>query len=562
MNTPALHGQTMTFRIAFCGLLTALFTAIGSPQAGGFRHGQESETAGIGTSGGGAAGEEAAAGRAASDTLPGDVMAPWEGGRAYFSSWSHGPSTDVRFFPIAVWLQSPENKATATEYKRIGINTHIGLWEGPTEAQLSAIASLQTTVLCDQNPVGLGSTRNGVITAWTHQDEPDNAQGGTQDPVPIPEVIGRYEEMKASDPSRPVYLNLGQGVACDAWYGRGNRTNHPEDYAEYSRGADILSFDTYPMNVYPLPNSAAPWFRAFHNAVAQDIGFVAKGVDSLRKWTGYAKPVWAWIECTNIDGDPRYALTPGIVKSEVWMAIIHGAGGIGYFCHQFSPTFIEAGLLANPQMRDAVSAVNAQITSLAAVLNTQSVENGITSVSVNPGIRVDAMVKRSGGNTTVFAVAMRPGRTTATFTLRGFTGNSTAEAVGEDRNLSVTDGVFRDEFQDYGVHIYKIPNPAGTGPDGGNPPAGESLQQNYPNPFNRSTAIRYSIRGRTQACRVTLKVLDLLGCETAVLVDGEQPNGDYRAEFIPDRFGLSSGIFICSLQAGGQSYRKKMLYIQ
>ena len=50
----------------------------------------------------------------------GDTFLPWEGGPAYYAQWSHGPSSDPSFFPIAVWLQSPGN---APAYAAIGINT-------------------------------------------------------------------------------------------------------------------------------------------------------------------------------------------------------------------------------------------------------------------------------------------------------------------------------------------------------------------------------------------------------------------------------------------------------
>ena len=74
--------------------------------------------------------------------------------------------------------------------------------------------------------------------------------------MPPQVIIDGYKAMVAADATRPVYLNLGQGVAADTWYGRGNRTNHPEDYPLDSQGADILSFDTYPMNVFTVPDSA------------------------------------------------------------------------------------------------------------------------------------------------------------------------------------------------------------------------------------------------------------------------------------------------------------------
>jgi len=504
----------------------------------------------------------AAAAQVCSDYLPGDVLEPWEGGPVYYESWSNGPSKGKEFFPVAVWLQNPENAWAAIAYKNMGINTHVGLWEGPTESQLSAVAALGTTAVCDQNATGLHSVHAGVIRAWLHQDEPDNAQGGTQDPVPVTEIVDRYNRMKGNDPSRPVYLNFGQGVACDAWYGRGNRTNHPEDYAAYSEGADILSFDVYPMNVFPLPESAAPWFRAFNNAVAQNPWYVAAGVDRLRNWTDSQKPVWVWIECTNINGEKGYALTPDIVRAEVWMAIIHGARGIGYFCHQFSPTFIEAGLLANAAMRDGVSAVNAQISSLAPVLNTQSVANGVAVASSDTSVGVDAMLKRYEGYTYVFAVSMRPNTTAAAFTLRDFTGSCTVEVVGEQRNLAAVEGVFQDAFSGFGVHIYRAPNPDSGGMDEKGRPVKFGLHPNFPNPFNGKTRIPFSLSGRTSGTRVLLKIFDVRGREKGTLVDEEKSGGNYSVQLDPDSYGLAGGVLICVLKTADAVDRRKLIYIK
>lgn len=384
----------------------------------------------------------------------GDVMAPWEGGPSYYTKWSNGPSSSTGLFPIAIWLQNPERE-TAANYKSIGINTYIGLYNGPTESELAALAKLSGTTYCDQNTTGLTSAKNGVIKAWTQTDEPDNAVSGTEIPIPPETIIGRYEKMKSKDTTRPVFLNLGQGVASDAWYGRGTRTRHPEDYAEYAKGADILSYDIYPMNVF-LPLDTDPsWKKAFHNDVAQKPWYVAKGIDRLRQWVNYAKPVWSVIECTNISGHGDYALTPEIVKAEVWMALIHGARGIMYFCHQINP-FVETGLLVDKKMRNEVADINTQITSLAEVLNTQSVANGFTLVTDHGEASVDAMLKRHGGDTYLFATAIKPGTTNATFSLTHFPGNTSVEVVGENRSLESLNGVFQDTFANYAVHIYKI----------------------------------------------------------------------------------------------------------
>ena len=111
------------------------------------------------------------------------------------------------------------------------------------------------------------------------------------------------------------------------------RRNHPEDYPEYVKGCDIASFD-----IYPAVHD--------HKDIAGKLWFVADGVSRLRKWTDSSKPVWTCTECTHI-GNPKAKATPAEVKAEVWMSLIRGSRGIIYFCHQFSPKFIEAGLLAD-----------------------------------------------------------------------------------------------------------------------------------------------------------------------------------------------------------------------
>lgn len=236
--------------------------------------------------------------------------------------WTNAPWSDPNFFPMAVWLQAPAN---AARYRQAGINTYVGLWKGPTEAQLSALKKAGMFVICDQNEVALRHLNDTNIIAWMHGDEPDNAQSlgegrGWGPPIPPAKIVEDYHRMRAADPSRPVLLNLGQGVAWDGWHGRGVRSNHPEDYPEYLKGCDIASFDIYP---------------AVHdrNEVAGNLWFVARGVERLVSWTEGRMPVWNCIECTHI-GNPDRKATPHEVRAEVWMSLIHGARGLIYFVHQ------------------------------------------------------------------------------------------------------------------------------------------------------------------------------------------------------------------------------------
>lgn len=83
------------------------------------------------------------------------------------------------------------------------------------------------------------------------------------------------------------------------------------------------------------------------------------------------------------------------------------------------------------------------------------------------------------------------------------------------------------------------------------------LLRNYPNPFNPSTTITYRLPAESD---VTLTVYDLLGREAAVLVQGKYPAGTHTSTFRPD--GLSSGLFIVRLTAGGHSEFSTMQFIK
>ena len=390
-------------------------------------------------------------------------------GEGAFAPWKDGQSMDKNYFPIAVWLQNPGN---AARYQDIGINLYVGLWQGPTQAQIDTLRKYKMPVVCSQNEWAKKHLDEPLIVAWMHGDEPDNAQRfkgywkedkgrikqawpeiyqklnldskpykGYGPPVPPQWIVNDYKQIKATDPRRPVLMNLGQGVAWKDYIGRGERRGRLEDYPEYIQGCDVVSFDIYP---------------ACHRnpAVKQNLWFVPQGVDRLRKWAGPNKPVWTCIECTQIQ-HPTTKATPHQIKCEVWMAIIHGAKGLIYFCHTWKPRFIEAGLLADAQTARAVKEINAQVTQLASVINSPSLPKAARVTTAPDADRVDMVVKRKGDALYVFSVNMKGQPTRGRFTLAN-AGNAKAEVLGEKRAISVTNGVFEDDFEGWGVHLYRI----------------------------------------------------------------------------------------------------------
>jgi hypothetical protein len=364
-----------------------------------------------------------------------------------YSGWKNGLPSDPGYFPIAVWLQSPKN---AQRYKEAGINLYVGLWKGPTEEQLSDLRAAGMRVICSQNRLGLAHKDDPIIVGWMHGDEPDNAQvevdpvtgnKGYGGPVPPQKIVDDYERLKATDPTRPIILNLGQGVANDQWHGRG-RGAHIDDYLTYVKGCDVVSFDVYPVAGIQKPDGE------------NYLWYVPKGVSRLVQWTGGNKIIWNCIECTRISSDKK--VTPDQVKAEVWMSLIHGSMGLIWFVHEWNPKFNEYAILDDPELLPAVTAINKQIHKLAPVLNSPTVKDGAIAKSSSEEVPIASMVKKYKSATYVFTVGMRNAPAKGAFEVMGLPAKAKAEVLGEGREIPVIDGKFEDEFKAYEVHIYVI----------------------------------------------------------------------------------------------------------
>jgi len=360
-----------------------------------------------------------------------------------YSQWENGPPADPEFFPIGVWLQDVN---LAPQYKAAGVNFYYAIWRGPRQEQLDSLRALGMYLICHQNERSLAHVDDKVIMAWMHGDEPDNLKRnpvtGERAPIPPDTIIADYHVIAAKDPTRPVMLNLGQGVANDDWPGRGPDATL-DVYPEYCKGADMVSFD-----VYPVVNIRKPDGENY-------LWYVAKGVDRLRKWTNYEKPVWNIIECTHIHDSTKKA-TPEMVKAEVWMSIVHGTKGICYFVHQFQPFFDAAALLHDEEMLTGVTAINKQVHELAPVINSPTMEGIASCESSDPDVPIYIMVKKYKGNMYIFSVGMRNAPAQGTFTIKGLGGTVTAEVIGENRTIEIRNGVFEEPFDPYAVHLYKI----------------------------------------------------------------------------------------------------------
>ena len=202
------------------------------------------------------------------------------------------------------------------------------------------------------------------------------------------------------------------------------------------------------------------WFSDPYNGPGNRFGYkYGEDVKNLRHADlsdGRPQPLWNFVETgwpfSESAAEGARAIVPAELRSAVWHSLIAGARGIIYFQHSFGGPVAHHGLRGEcyPENRDMATQVDAQIKSLAAVLNSPFVTSGWTGDA-----DTEAMVKWDGSNFYVFAGA-RTGPDTMTFSLP-CVGNATAAVLGENRSLPVSGGSFTDDFADKNaVHIYRI----------------------------------------------------------------------------------------------------------
>ena len=382
-----------------------------------------------------------------SSCAPAIPQVPWT---SPYAGWSAGIPTTPTFFPIAVWLQQSSH---ATELSQLGVNIYVGNNAGTdplAASDLAALKKLGMYAIVGQDSVGLASIDDPTIVGWwMTPDEPDNAQsngqGGYGPPVAPATLVTQYAAYKQADPTRPIWLGLGQGVAYDAWEGRGS--NAPPE-SGYVPASDIVSFDIYPYNncggdTNEQATCGQFWLNAF-------------GVDRLHQWSNRNQAAWTDLETTVITAGTTTGPTPAETVSEVWLSLIHSANGICYFIDSWNPSFREDAVFENQAMVTAVTALNAQVTALAPELNSGTIPDLVTVTSSNTAAPVDTLVKANGTTLYVFSAISRTGTATASYAIAGMTGNAVATVVGESRTVPVTGGRFSDAFAANAVHIYTL----------------------------------------------------------------------------------------------------------
>jgi cellulose/xylan binding protein with CBM9 domain len=350
------------------------------------------------------------------------------------------PMTDTSVYPIAVWAMGGN---TAKAFADMGVNIYVGE-SGDAEAWCSQIAKhggvgfVHWAKYAKDEAKRKALLANPGFAGWMHGDEPDNA--ATVDGeyratgIPPAELIARYNEMKKSSTPAAMYLNLGQGLAN----GMGQSTPDAT-YREFMNCADIVCYDVYPTST---------------QANGQDrLHLVARGMSRLKAFASLNRPAWIWLECTAIHGNaPGIGFrppTPHELRAEIWMSILHGADGIGYFPHQFNP--YKGGPAAIPaDLQKEMKLTNGLLHKLAPVLRTG--KKTLLKVDAAGG-RVDAAMWTLGEQTLIVVVNMKNADAKATIGLPDDAAKSFM-TVGQNTRLSAKKLAATTAYKPYEVRLF------------------------------------------------------------------------------------------------------------
>jgi hypothetical protein len=308
-------------------------------------------------------------------------------------------------FPRMVWRQCPTYYPTSLG---AGINMFLGVACDTPEEGLSRLSGRGLATIEADNANHSGP----AVVGWHLPDEAD-VSVGLPSKVPEPKADGRVTFLTLTD-------KFSAGAAPGP-YGK-------DHYPEWFRRADVIGFDTYPVEV---------------RCSVEQIDNVYWMQRELIQLTG-GKPTFQWIEAGPMEhcrenADP----SPAIVRVETWLAIAGGARGIGYF----PDYWVE-------DIRNEVRQTNREILALAPALLSPSARAGWSAE--NP---VRIAVRRLNGAIYVIAANSSAAPATASFTVAGLGGRKLT--VFRDGRVVKSMGDFAiDRLPGHGVAVYVVP-PAG-----------------------------------------------------------------------------------------------------
>ena len=322
-----------------------------------------------------------------------------------------------RFFPLML-IDQCDPGAVAHE-RTFGINLVINE-SCPGQTAQQQLDSLQGKALAVL-PIGAREARGAGLAGWTYPDEPDN-NGWTPASLAKAQPYNRRNAdglVTFVTTSGRFFSRTPTGVAGVPL----------AQIAGFARLADMAGFDLYPLN-----------------ACQGNLTAVYDAQRLFARLAG-ATPTFQWIETGPIR--PGYCggfgMTAEELNAEVWLAVIGGARGIGYFTHTFSPA--DRPFDVTPQVQQAMAQTNALLNSVSPGLLGATLQSKADS----PVVKVLARTGRR--RTYVFAINTMRSPTKAQIHVPRLV-DGPVTVVGEQRTVIAKDHSLIDHFGGLQVNVY------------------------------------------------------------------------------------------------------------
>jgi hypothetical protein len=259
------------------------------------------------------------------------------------------------------------------------------------------------------------------------------------------QLFDRDEAVKMVDPWR---------ITCQADGVRAGAAK--SNYQHYLNYTDVFLPELYPIDGFKDERCVAEICQAM-NRCREDI---------RRYGDGRPKALWPILQCFHGKGWRRYP-TAEEMYAMSFAALVHGGNGITWFKYgadigEEKATY--SGMFRTPADWAAMTNITRRISSLAPVLLERSgkqpavplvVEGPASDPLGQPAVTM--LLKRHKGSVYVIAVNAADKPVRASFNLKGFVSDRAHGRVAwEKRSVALSDGVFEDSFDPFGVHVYRF----------------------------------------------------------------------------------------------------------
>jgi len=350
---------------------------------------------------------------------------------------------------VGAWFLPADTQNLINTYKSMGFNLGVNQ---EVDSDVQRLNNAGIFVLPENyNGPAVGNS----VPGWVLRDEAD-MKGG------FPVLQEALDKLPKDQAQRFRYANFAKGVLY--W-------ETDEDAAKYVNNyTQVVSVDAYwytdndsckgiqgPSIIKgsgPIPwPGGNPELTQAECHRAWNYGQTVERIHKLDATDGKLQPVWVFVEVGYPGGWGLHPTGPQI-EGAVMSSLIHEARGILYFKHNFDGPCKTTDIFrdcASTAPIASLTNINGHIKDLAPVLNTQSYKYSF-------GSDIDSMLKWYDGAAYVFAMGDQGKTGTKTFTLpNGLAKAKSVQVLYENRNLSVSNGRFTDNFQnEYSYHIYKI----------------------------------------------------------------------------------------------------------